>query len=93
LFSGRTPELERLAVEAIARGCSTRDLEDLFRATDGRTLRASSAVSEITEPLWADCEAFASRDLGDIKPVYLYADGLAERLQAGPLGRRHWPPG
>jgi putative transposase len=83
LFSGRTEELERLAVETFARGCSTRDIEDVFRATDGRTLLSRSAVSELTETLWAEYEAFASRDLGDIKPLYLYVDGVAERLQSG----------
>jgi transposase-like protein len=83
LFSGRTEELERLAVESFARGCSTRDVEELFRAGDGRTLLSRSAVSELTETLWAEYEAFALRDLGDIKPLYLFVDGVAERLQPG----------
>ena len=83
LFSGRTAELERLAVETFARGCSTRDIEELFRVTDGRTLLSRSAVSELTEALWAEYEAFVTRPLGDIKPLYLFVDGIAERFQAG----------
>jgi transposase-like protein len=50
---GRTEELEALAVEMYARGLSTRDIEALFADGDGRTLLSRSAVSEITEPLWA----------------------------------------
>ena len=77
---GRTPELERLAVEMYARGCSTRDIESLFRDEDGRLLLSRTAVSEITERLWAEYEEFAGRDLSDIRPLYLFADGIAERL-------------
>jgi putative transposase len=40
-------------------------------------------VSEITERLWADCEAFAKRDLSEFDIVYLFVDGIAERLRAG----------
>jgi transposase-like protein len=83
LFGGRTGELERLAVETFARGCSTRDIEELFRSTDGRSLLSRSAVSELTETLWAEYEAFATRDLSDVCPLYLYVDGVAERILAG----------
>jgi transposase-like protein len=83
LFAGRTQELERLAVETFARGCSTRDVEDVFRSADGRTLLSRSAVSELTETLWGEYEAFATRDLTDINPLYLYIDGVAERLHTG----------
>jgi putative transposase len=42
-----------------------------------------TAVSEITERLWAQYEAFASRDLSDFEVVYLFVDDIAERLHLG----------
>jgi putative transposase len=83
LFTGRTGELERLAIESFARGCSTRDVEELFRATDGRSLLSRTAVSELTETLWEEYEAFATRDLGELCPLYLFVDGVAERINVG----------
>jgi transposase-like protein len=82
-LKGRTPELERLGLELYARGCSTRDIEALFTDANGRSLLSRTAVSEITEALWAEYEAFATRDLSDIAPLYLFLDGLAERLRPG----------
>jgi transposase-like protein len=40
-------------------------------------------VSEITERLWAEYEAFASRDLAEFEVIYLFVDGIAERLHLG----------
>jgi transposase-like protein len=80
---GRTEELEALAVEMYARGLSTRDIEALFADGDGRTLLSRSAVSEVTERLWAEYEAFASRDLAEFEVIYLFVDGIAERLHLG----------
>jgi hypothetical protein len=47
--------LEALAVEMYARGLSTRDIEALFADEDGRSLLSRTAVSEVTERLWAQC--------------------------------------
>jgi transposase-like protein len=80
---GRTEELETLAVEMYARGLSTRDIEAVFADTEGRSLLSRSAVSEITERLWAEYEAFASRDLAEFEVIYLFVDGIAERLHLG----------
>jgi putative transposase len=80
---GRTEELENLAVEMYARGLSTRDIEALFADETGRSLLSRTAVSEITERLWAEYEAFASRDLAEFEVVYLFVDGIAERLHLG----------
>jgi transposase-like protein len=80
---GRTEELENLAVEMYARGLSTRDIEAVFADTEGRSLLSRSAVSEITERLWAEYEAFASRDLAEFEVIYLFVDGIAERLHLG----------
>jgi putative transposase len=80
---GRTEELEALAVEMYARGLSTRDIEALFADRDGRSLLSRTAVSEVTERLWAEYEAFASRDLSEFEVIYLFVDGIAERLHLG----------
>lgn len=79
----RTEELEALAVEMYARGLSTRDIEAVFADADGRSLLSRTAVSEITERLWAEYEAFASRDLSEFAVTYLFVDGIAERLHLG----------
>ncbi len=64
-LSGRTQELERLAVELNARGLSTRDIEDAITDETGRRLLSRAAVSEITERLWAEYEDFCKRDLSE----------------------------
>jgi putative transposase len=80
---GRTDALERLALEMYARGCSTRDIEAIFRTDAGDSLLSRTAVSEVTEALWAEYEEFATRDLSDVQPLYLFLDGIAERLRPG----------
>jgi putative transposase len=83
IIRGRTEELEALAVEMYARGLSTRDIEALFADARGQSLLIRTVVSEITERLWAEYEAFASRDLSEFEVIYLFVDGLAERLHLG----------
>jgi putative transposase len=83
IVGGRTEALEALAVEMYARGLSTRDIEALFTDGAGKPLLSRTAVSEITERLWAEYEAFASRDLSEFEVVYLFVDGIAERLHLG----------
>src|SRR5215831_3699382 len=80
IVRGRTAELEALAVEMYARGLSTRDIEALFANEAGNSLLSRTAVSEITERLWTEYEAFASRDLSEFAVLYLFVDGIAERL-------------
>jgi len=82
-LSGRSEALEDLAVEMYARGCSTRDIEAIFRGDDGASLLSRTAVSKLTESLWEEYEAFATRDLSGIKPLYLFLDGIAARLTPG----------
>ena len=82
-LSGRTEALENLAVEMYARGCSTRDIEAIFAEEEGGSLLSRTAVSEITRSLWEDYEAFATRDLSEVHPLYLFLDGIAERLTPG----------
>jgi transposase-like protein len=66
-----------------ARGLSTSDIEALFTDRDGRSLLSRTAVSEITKRLWAEYEAFASRDLSEFPAPYLFVDGITERLHLG----------
>jgi putative transposase len=75
----RTEELERLAVEMYARGLSVRDIEAAFTDEAGRSLLSRTAVSELTERLWADYQAFANRDLGDSTPGCADAQGRFRR--------------
>jgi transposase-like protein len=83
ILRGRTEELEALAIEMYARGLSTRDIEALFADDAGQSLLSRTAVSEITERLWAEYEAFAGRDLSEFEVLYLFIDGIAERLHLG----------
>jgi transposase-like protein len=82
-LSGRSEELERLAIEMYARGLSVRDIEAAFVDETGRSVLSKSAVSAVTERLWSDYQAFASRDLSSHEIVYLFVDGIAERLHLG----------
>ena len=72
-----------MAIEMYARGLSVRDIEAAFTDTSGNSLLSKSAVSQITERLWADYQAFAGRDLSEYRVVYLFIDGIAERLHLG----------
>jgi transposase-like protein len=83
IVGGRTESLEALAVEMYARGLSTRDIEALFADEAGKPLLSRTAVSEITERLWAEYEAFASRIWRSSRLPNLFVDGIAERLHLG----------
>ena len=80
-LSGNSDVLERLVTEMYARGLSTRDVEDCFRDATGKLLISRSAVSEITDRLWEDYQAFCSRDLSGIEVAYLFADAIYESLR------------
>jgi transposase-like protein len=66
-----------------ARGLSVRDIEAAFTDEAGRCVLSRTAASELTERLWADYQSFASRDLGEFKVLYLFVDGIAEKLHLG----------
>src|SRR4051812_10244650 len=80
-LDGNSEVLERLVSEMYARGLSTRDVEDAFRDATGELLISKSAVSEITDRLWEDYQAFISRDLSDIAVEYLFVDAIFESLR------------
>jgi putative transposase len=84
----RSPHLDRMIVEMYARGLSTRDIEDLLKELSQggqQSLLSKSSVSQVTEVLWEEFEAFAKRDLAGFDVVYLFCDAVYESLrqQAG----------
>lgn len=78
---GHSDVVERLAVEMYARGLSTRDIEAAFTDPDGTCLLSRTAVSELTETLWEEYEAFQQRDLSDVGVLALFLDGVYEPLR------------
>ena len=82
-LKGNSEALEDLAIEMLARGLSVRDIEDAFKDETGRLLLSRTAVSELGERLWSDYQEFASRDLSEYDIVYLFVDGIAERIRPG----------
>jgi putative transposase len=81
-LDGNSEVLDRLVTEMYARGLSTRDVEDAFRDVTGELLISRSAVSEITDRLWEDYQAFVARDLSAIEVEYLFVDAIFESLRA-----------
>ena len=73
----------RISRSRCTRGLSTRDIEAAFRDEDGRSLLSRTAVSDGTEKLWEEYEAFATRGLSESSVPYLFADRIAERLHTG----------
>lgn len=80
-LKGNTDMLEGLVAEMYARGLSTRDIEDAFTDVTGECLISKSAVSEVTESLWEEYEAFAKRDLSCLDVCYLFLDAIYEPLR------------
>ena len=83
--------VQRLATEMYARGLSTRDIEDAFTDEQGRCLLSRSKVSEVTEVLWEQYEAFQNRDLSDLPLLCLFLDGLYEPLRTHGITREAIP--
>jgi len=86
VLKGRTQQLERIAVEMYARGCSTRDIEDLLKDEQGRILLSRSAVSQLNDRLWQEYELFCKTDLSQYDVAYIFSDAVYEslRMNKGP---------
>ena len=80
-LKGRSPQLERLAVEMYARGCSTRDVEALLKDDAGQLLLSRSTISQLNARLWQEYETFCHADLSGYDLVYLFADAVYESLR------------
>jgi putative transposase len=79
---GNSDVLERLVVQMYARGLSTRDIEEAFRDPyTGELLLGRTVISELTESLWEDYQAFCHRDLSGFEVEYLFLDAVYESLR------------
>ncbi len=80
-----TPALEHLVQEMYVRGLSTRDIEEVFRTEGGDKLLSRTAVSELSDDLWKEYEAFCQRRLDGFEVPYLFLDAVYEsmRLERG----------
>jgi putative transposase len=76
-----TEKLHRLVLEMYVRGLSTRDIEEVFRDNNGNALLGKSAVSQLTERLYEEYEAFARRDLSSFDVIFLFVDGVYEAVR------------
>jgi putative transposase len=79
---GNSDVLEYLVVQMYTRGLSTRDVEEAFRDPyTGELLLGRSAVSELTDSLWEDYQAFCQRDLSGFEVEYVFLDAVYESLR------------
>jgi transposase-like protein len=85
-LAGHSEVLERLVAEMYARGLSTRDVEEALTDATGTCLLSRTAVSELTDRLWEEYQAFGQRDLSAFDVIYLFVDAIYESLreQGGP---------
>ena len=74
-------QLRQLVVEMYTLGLSTRDVEQALETALGGFVLSKSSVSELTEQLTADYEAFRSRDLTGFDVAYLFIDAVHEPLR------------
>lgn len=81
-LKGRTEIVEKLVTEMYAHGMSTRDIEAAFTDATGAIILSKSAVSEVTERLWQEYQAFREQRWDGIEVLYLFADGLYEPMRA-----------
>jgi transposase-like protein len=81
---GHSEVLDYLVVQMYSRRLSTRDIEEALRdPLTGETLLSKSAVSELTDRLWQDYQAFCQRDLSGFQVEYVFIDGLYEGMRLG----------
>jgi putative transposase len=78
----RTSEvLKRLIVEMYAGGLSQRDIEYGLEKALGQFVLSKSTVSELTDTLTQEYEAFRTRDLSGYEVAYLFMDAVYEPLR------------
>jgi putative transposase len=76
-----TPELGTLIRRGYVRGLSTRDVEGLYAEVFGASVSKSTA-SRATQALQAEFDAWRTRDLSELKVLYLFLDGQAHAVRA-----------
>ena len=80
-LNGDSEALEELAIEMPE--LSALGIEDASRDESGRLLLSGTAVSELGERLWDDCQEFVARDVNDCGIAYPFVDGIAGRIRPG----------
>ncbi len=73
--------LKKLIVEMYTGGMSQRDIEYGLEKALGQFVLSKSAVSELTESLTREYEAFCTRDLSGYDVAYLFLDAVYEPLR------------
>ena len=73
--------LKRLIVEMYAGGLSQRDIEYSLEKALGEFVLSKSTVSELTDTLTQEYEAFRTRDLSGYEVAYLFMDAVYEPLR------------
>jgi putative transposase len=73
--------LKRLIVEMYAGGMSQRDIEYGLEKALGHFILSKSMVSELTDILTQEYEAFRTRDLSGYEVAYLFMDAVYEPLR------------
>jgi putative transposase len=73
--------LKRLIVEMYAGGLSQRDIEYTLEKALGQFVLSKSTVSELTDRLTQEYEAFRTRDLSGYEVAYLFMDAVYEPLR------------
>jgi transposase-like protein len=80
-LQGDSDVLKRLVAEMYAHGLSVRDIEDALQDATGEPLLSRNAVSELSETLWEDYQAFCDRDLSSFAVEYVFSDAVYEGLR------------
>jgi len=73
--------LKRLIVEMYAGGLSQRDIEYGLEKALGQFVLSKSVVSELTDTLTQEYEAFRTRELSSYEVAYLFMDAVYEPLR------------
>jgi putative transposase len=73
--------LKRLIVEMYVGGMSQRDIEYGLEKALGQFVLSNSTVSELTDSLTQEYEAFRTRELGGYEVAYLFMDAVYEPLR------------
>lgn len=73
--------LKRLIVEMYVGGMSQRDIEQGLEQALGQFILSKSTVSELTDSLSQEYEAFRTRDLSGYEVAYLFMDAVYEPLR------------
>jgi len=80
-LSNKSDALEKIVTEMWALGLSVRDVESAMMVATGSFVLSDTAVSQVTESLYKQYEAFRTRDLSGFDVAYLFIDAVYEPLR------------